>query len=292
MGKKTPRPRTQARTPFKTAPEAKPRTKGEWKERLPAKKAPKTSTKRTPERKEAPEAGLVRLQKIIAEAGVTSRRKAEELMLEGRVRVNGRVVDELGAKADPLKDKIEVDGRNISHKGPPTYILLNKPKGYISSVSDPLKRPVVVDLIKGGTRVFPVGRLDYDAEGVLLLTNDGDLANRLIHPKFDVPKKYLVKVKDVPTQEEIQKLEKGVYLEDGRTLPAKARFIRKTQENSWIELTVTEGRNRLVKRMCLAIGHPVAKLKRVEFAGIKLGSLNPGQYRLLTKKEVERLKTL
>lgn len=289
MGKTAPKPRTQARKQFKTTPEAKPRTKGEWRSQLPRKKTP---VKPAPEKKEIPEAGKERLQKILARAGVASRRKAEELMLDGRVKVNGKVVAELGAKADPLKDKIEVDGRNISHKGPPAYILLNKPKGYISSVSDPLKRPVVTDIIKEKARVFPIGRLDYDAEGVILLTNDGELANKLIHPKFNVPKKYLVKVKDVPTAEDLQKLEKGVYLDDGRTLPAKARFIRKTQENSWIELTVTEGRNRLVKRMCMAIGHPVAKLKRVEFAGIKLGSLSPGQYRLLTNKEVERLKSL
>lgn len=203
------------------------------------------------------------------------------------------MVDQLGVKVDPDKDVIEVDGRNISSKGPRIYILLNKPKGYISSVTDPLKRPVVTDLIgQVPSRVFPVGRLDYDAEGVLLLTNDGEFSNRLIHPKFDVPKKYLVKVKDVPEKSDIEKLEKGVYLEDGKTRPAKARFIRKTQENSWIELTVFEGRNRLVKRMCLAVGHPVAKLKRIEFAGIKLGSLKPGEYRLLTRKEIEALRGL
>ncbi|MBI5826283.1 MAG: rRNA pseudouridine synthase [Deltaproteobacteria bacterium] len=171
-------------------------------------------------------------------------------------------------------------------------MLLNKPKGYISAVADPLKRPVVTDLLKVRERVFPVGRLDYDAEGALILTNDGELSNRLIHPKFKVPKKYLVKVRDVPTDEDLQKLRKGVYLDDGRTLPADAKFVRKTQENSWIELTVTEGRNRLVKRMCMAIGHPVSKLKRMEFAGIKLGALEAGQWRFLTPKEVERLKGL
>ncbi len=203
------------------------------------------------------------------------------------------MVDRLGTKVDPEKDVIEVDGRNITSKGPRIYILLNKPKGYISAISDPLKRPVVTDLVGNiSLRLFPVGRLDYDAEGVLLLTNDGEFSNRLIHPRFDVPKKYLVKVKDVPEKSDLEKLEHGVYLEDGKTRPAKTRFIRKTQENSWIELTVFEGRNRLVKRMCMAIGHPVAKLKRIEFAGIKLGSLKPGEFRLLTKKEVEALKGL
>ncbi|MEK7773412.1 MAG: pseudouridine synthase, partial [Deltaproteobacteria bacterium] len=181
--------------------------------------------------------------------------------------MNGKVVAELGAKADPATDRIEVDGKNLSFKGPLVYMLLNKPKGYISAVTDPLKRPVVIDLLKTRERVFPVGRLDYDAEGALILTNDGELTNRLIHPKFKVPKKYLVKVRDVPTEEDLLKLKNGVYLDDGRTLPADVRFVRKTQENSWIEITVTEGRNRLVKRMCMAIGHPVAKLKRMEFAG-------------------------
>lgn len=206
------------------------------------------------------------------------------------------MVTELGSKADPEKDRIAVDGRIISHaqeKIEKIYILLNKPKGVISTVSDPQGRPTVIDLIQGAkitTRVFPVGRLDYDAEGALLLTNDGELANKLIHPKYKIPKKYLVKVSDVPDDKDIAKLKKGVYLEDGRTLPAEARFIKATKTNSWIELTVYEGRNRLVKRMCFAIGHSVLKLQRVEFAGIKLGSLKPGEFRMLTGKEVERLK--
>ncbi|MBI5586957.1 MAG: rRNA pseudouridine synthase [Deltaproteobacteria bacterium] len=230
---------------------------------------------------------------MIASAGITSRRKAEELITQGRVTVNRETVTELGAKADPLKDTIAVDGKAISTRGPKIYVLLNKPKGYISSVSDPEKRPVVVELltrVKG--RVYPVGRLDYDAEGVLLLTNDGELSNKLIHPNFKVAKKYLVKVRDLPSKEDIDKLENGVWLDDGRTLPAKARLVRQTKENSWIELTVYEGRNRLVKRMCQAVGHPVAKLQRVEFAGIRLGEMKVGEWRFLTPAEVERLKSL
>ncbi len=206
--------------------------------------------------------------------------------------MNRKVADQPGIKADPDNDVIEVDGRSIASKGPKIYVLLNKPKGCISSVADPLGRPVVVDLVKTRSRVFPVGRLDYDAEGALLLTNDGEFANRLIHPKFAVPKKYLVKVRDVPDRSDLDRIEKGVRLEDGKTGPAKARLIRKTLENSWIELTVSEGRNRLVKRMCKAIGHPVAKLKRIEFAGIRLANLKPGEYRPLTKTEVEALKGL
>ncbi|MBI5810502.1 MAG: rRNA pseudouridine synthase, partial [Deltaproteobacteria bacterium] len=234
---------------------------------------------------------MERLQKVIARAGITSRRKAETLILEGRVTVNRQTVVELGTKVDPERDAIKVDGKPITSAGPLVYILLNKPKGYISSLSDPEKRPVVTDLVKRkGVRVYPVGRLDYDAEGVLLLTNDGELSNRLIHPSFSAPKKYLVKVRGVPDERGIKRLQEGVFLEDGRTVPAKAHLIRRTKENSWIELTVFEGRNRLVKRMCQAIGHPVSKLKRVEFAGIRLGILKPGQYRMLNSKEVEGLR--
>jgi len=237
--------------------------------------------------------GTERLQKIIASAGITSRRKAEELISEGRVTINGKVTTELGVKADPLKDRISVDGKPVTLSGPRIYVLLNKPKGYISSISDPENRPVVVDLLtKLKGRVYPVGRLDYDAEGVLLLTNDGEFSNKLIHPKFKVAKKYLVKVRDVPSKEDLAKLENGVRLEDGKTLPAKAHLVRQTKENSWIELTVFEGRNRLVKRMCQAVGHPVAKLQRVEFAGIRLGKMKIGEWRFLTSAEIERLKAL
>jgi pseudouridine synthase len=233
------------------------------------------------------------LQKILARAGVASRRKAEELITEGRVFVNGQPVTELGARADITVDKIEVDSNVISSRGPRVYFLLNKPTSTISAASDPRGRAVVVDLIKGVRhRVFPVGRLDYDAEGVLLMTNDGELSNRLTHPRSRIPKKYLVKVRGKPGQEAIKKLASGVYLEDGRTLPARAKFVRATLENSWIELLVTEGRNHLVKRMCLKVGHQVSKIRRTEFAGIKLGSLKPGEFRPLTKTEVAELKEL
>ncbi len=237
--------------------------------------------------------GGERLQKIMARAGIASRRKAEVLITEGRVFVNGVPVTELGARADAATDKIEVDGNVITSRGPRVYILLYKPTGTISAVSDPEGRPVVVDLITGvKQRIFPVGRLDYDAEGVLLLTNDGELTNKLIHPRARISKTYLVKVKGKPDQDAIRRLAEGVYLEDGRTLPARAKFVKAALENSWIELTVTEGRNHLVKRMCLKIGHPVAKIRRTDFAGIKLGALKPGEFRVLTKAEVEELKEL
>lgn len=253
---------------------------------------PETGRAKRPMTNETPDG--TRLQKAIADAGITSRRKAEEMILEGRVRVNGKTVTELGTRVDPFIDSIFVDGRRLNAKEGRVYVLLYKPRGVISSVSDPQKRPVVIDLIKKRikARVYPVGRLDYDAEGALLLTNDGEFSNGLIHPGAGVPKKYLIKVKDAPTAEAMARLEKGVSLEDGRTMPCHARFIRKTAENSWIELTVFEGRNRLVKRMCMAIGHPVQKLKRVEFAGVGLGSMKPGDYRLLTPDEVKRLKAL
>ncbi len=246
---------------------------------------------RPPEKHEAKTA-LQRLQKVIARAGITSRRKAEEMILEGRVKVNRKAVSTMGIKVDPDSDIVEVDGRRIAARpGLALYILINKPRGVISALSDPQKRPVVTALLKRiKTRVWPVGRLDYDAEGALLLTNDGDLGNRLLHPRYAVPKRYLIKVRGVPGESKLKKLERGVRLEDGRTLPCSVRLSRVTKENSWLELVVYEGRNRLVKRMCKAIGHPVTKLKRLEFAGLKVRGMKPGEYRTLTKKELERLR--
>ncbi len=213
------------------------------------------------------------------------------MILQGRVRVNRKTIDELGARADPYSDKIEVDGELIRFKTPSTYVLLNKPKNYISALKDPQNRPLVTELLKKvKRRVFPVGRLDYDAEGVLLLTDDGELANRLVHPRYKVKKKYLVKVRDVPDEKDLRRLREGVYLSDGRTNPAIVKLVRETRENSWIEITVTEGRNRLIKRMCERVGHPVSKLKRIEFAGFKLHRLKPGEYRFLSAEEVARLK--
>lgn len=233
-----------------------------------------------------------RLQKIIAQAGIASRREAEKLILEGRVTLNNKVVNEPGTKADIEKDIIKVDSKKIPFDTKKVYILLNKPKGCISTAFDPQDRPTVVALVKTKQRIFPIGRLDFDAEGAILLTNDGELTNKLIHPRYKVPKKYLVKVSDVPDERDIEKLRKGVHLEDGRTLPAEVKFVKKTETNSWLEITVYEGRNRLIKRMCFAIGHSVLKLKRIEFAGIKVGNLKPAEYRFLTTQEVDGLKML
>ncbi|MCI0528805.1 MAG: rRNA pseudouridine synthase [Nitrospira sp.] len=234
-----------------------------------------------------------RLQKIIARAGITSRRKAEELILEGRVKVNGRVVTELGSKADAEQDHIKVDGKLIHLKQPQTYLMLNKPRGYVTTLSDPEGRLTVMDLLKGvRQRVFPVGRLDYDTEGLLLLTNDGNLAHGLMHPSYEVPKTYLAKVKGVLKDEEIKKLEKGVPLLDGKTAPCTIKKIRKTQENSWLEVTLHEGKKRQVRRMLEKINHPVLKLKRIRYAFLGLAGLLPGQYRHLSSQEVKRLKSL
>ncbi len=205
------------------------------------------------------------------------------------------MVRELGVKADPEKDLIEVDGEPVTlKKKKPYYILLYKPKGYISSVKDQFARPTVLTLLGKDVkeRVYPVGRLDYDAEGVLLITNDGELANRLIHPRYEVPKTYHVKVKGTPDEKDLKKLRQGVHLREGKTKPAKVRLLGRARENTWLEITVTEGRYRLIKRMCWNVGHPVCKLKRVRFAGLGLGKLKPGQYRHLTAEEVERLKRL
>ena len=243
-------------------------------------------------------AGPERLQKIISALGIASRRGAEEMITDGRVTVNGKVVTTLGTKADRGKDSIKVDGKLVTSRGGDdrVYILLNKPKGYITALTDPHQRPLVIDLLpRVKERVYPVGRLDYDTEGVLLLTNDGDLSNRLLHPRYKVPKVYLVKVRGVTNERTLDKLRRGVTLADGRTKPAEVKFIKKATEtanNSWIEITLLEGRNRLVRRMCEAVGHPVNKLKRTAFADLTAGSLKVGSYRRLRLSEIKRLKGL
>ena len=234
---------------------------------------------------------LERLQKIIAAAGITSRRAAEELIAEGRVRVNGQVVTEPGSKADPAKDHIKVDGKLINPHQPPTYIMLNKPAGYMTTLSDPEGRPTVQDLLKGvKTRVYPVGRLDYNTEGLLLLTNDGDFAHLITHPKHEFPKTYRAKVKGVLEEQQIEKLEAGVYLDDGKTAPARVRKVSKEEMNSWLEITIHEGRKRQVRRMFDHVGHSVIKLKRIRTGSLALGDLPEGSFRHLTSEEVKALR--
>lgn len=236
---------------------------------------------------------LERLQKVISHAGIASRREAERLITEGRVAVNGSIVTRLGTKVDPTCDKVKVDDRLVKSFPEKVYIMMNKPVGCVSSLKDPQERPVVTDLLGNiNTRVFPVGRLDYDAEGLLLLTNDGELAHRLQHPRYRISRTYEVKVKDVPTADGLSRLRKGVRLEDGITLPAKVTFLKKAMKNCWLKIIIYEGRNKQVKRMCAAIGHSVMKLKRVKLGPLGLGSLLRGQYRHLTKDEVKKLYTL
>lgn len=235
-----------------------------------------------------------RLQKIIAAAGIASRRKAEELISSGRVAVNGQTVTELGTKADPERDHIRVDGKLLHGPQKHVHILLNKPKGYVTTVSDPEGRPTVMNLLTGlKARVYPVGRLDYASEGLLLLTNDGDLAARLMKAASHVPKTYLVKVSGQPDETAISRLRAGVSIptEKGRrvkTAPAKIRVIREAA-NPWYEITLMEGRNRQIRRMFEQVGHHVEKIKRVRYGPLEL-DVHPGEYRLLTPQEVARLR--
>lgn len=233
-----------------------------------------------------------RLQKILAAAGKGSRRQAEEWISAGRVQVNGRIAT-LGESADPLLDRIEFDGQALRGPVAGIYLLLNKPSGYVTSLSDPQGRPVVTELVQAvGERVYPVGRLDLTTEGLLLLTNDGALANHLAHPRHQVEKTYLVRVRGVLADADRRKLEQGVELEDGMTAPARIARVRVVGQHSWFEITIHEGRNRQVRRMCETVGYPVSRLKRVRLAFLTLEGLQTGQFRHLSRQEVARLKAL
>src|SRR5687767_6249363 len=235
-----------------------------------------------------------RLQKLIAAAGVASRRHAEELISAGRVTVNGEVVKELGTKADPEKDHIKVNGKLINpqlQSREKIYVLLNKPKGYLSSVSDPEGRPLVTELIPQSLgRLHPVGRLDFNTEGLLLLTNDGEFTNFITAARNKVKKVYEVKVKGVPTEKAIERLRRGVSLEDGvRAAPVQVKELGVTATNAWFEIVLHEGRNQQIRRMFDAIGHSVVKLKRSAIGFLKDEKLATGQWRLVTNAEVARL---
>lgn len=231
-----------------------------------------------------------RLQKIIARSGLTSRRAAEEFITAGRVRVNGRIVNELGAKADPRKDKIEVDGTRLVAE-PPVYLVLHKPKNVVSTLSDPEGRPTVAEYVRNaGARVFPIGRLDFATSGVLLMTNDGDFSNAMLHPKGGVPKTYVVKVHGVMDDDDAQLWRKGVELEDGKTLPAEVRILRHEGDKTWMEVTLREGRNQQIRRMGEATRFPVMRLARLSFAGVTSENLLPGKWRLLTIDELQEIR--
>ncbi|MBQ2698892.1 MAG: rRNA pseudouridine synthase [Firmicutes bacterium] len=234
-----------------------------------------------------------RLQKVLAARGVASRRACEELITAGRISVNGVIVTELGCKVDPAKDELALDGSPIAAPPRLRYILLNKPAGYITSANDERGRRTVLDLLKGvEERVYPVGRLDYDTCGLLILTNDGELTNALLHPSYQVDKTYQALAEGQITERELERLRRGVRLKDGMTAPAEVRLRRRDAKGSLVELTIHEGRNRQVRRMLEAVGHPVLHLKRISFAGLQAGNLPLGSFRDLTAAEVRALQKL
>lgn len=233
---------------------------------------------------------MERLQKYMARCGVASRRKCEELIVQGRVKVNGRTVKELGVKIDPDADRVEVDGKALKEEKRKVYIMLNKPAGYVTTVRDQFGRPTVLDLVKGvKERIYPVGRLDYDTRGLLLLTNDGKFAHYMTHPSHQIEKVYHATVKGIPSEENLERLRRGIKIEGYVTSPAKAAIIKKYKDRALLELTIREGRNRQVRKMCDAIGHPVIKLKRMQIGKLKLGNLKEGEWRYLEKEELGRL---
>ncbi|MDG1480482.1 MAG: pseudouridine synthase [Myxococcota bacterium] len=235
-----------------------------------------------------------RIQKIIARSGLASRREAEQLVLDGRVKVNGETIYQPGYPVDSEKDLIKVDDEPLPGAPEPVYLLLFKPRGYITSRRDPEGRKEVLSLVAHlKVRVETVGRLDINTTGAILLTNDGDLANKLTHPKSRVPKRYMAKVWKTPSERTLNRIRRGVHLEDGRTSPCKVRLADQTEgENAWVEITVTEGRNRLIRRLFETVNHPVSKLRRESFATISVRGMEPGQVRRLSGEELQRLRDI
>ncbi len=236
---------------------------------------------------------MIRIQKYLAEAGIASRRQAEELIRAGRVQLNGETLTQMGTVIDPAKDQVRVDGKEVQQKEGKVYLLLNKPVGVVTTLHDPQRRKKITDLLKGvKERVYPVGRLDFNTEGLLLLTNDGELAYRLTHPRFKVDKTYVAEVRGHMEADVMTRLKKGVMLEDGLTSPAKINLLAKNSIRTLFEITIHEGRNRQVRRMCEAVGHPVKALRRVRFGPLKLEHLEPGEFRNLTVEEIKSLKKI
>ncbi|MCF0135889.1 MAG: rRNA pseudouridine synthase [Lachnospiraceae bacterium] len=235
-----------------------------------------------------------RLQKYMAECGVGSRRRCEEIIKEGRVKVNGATVTEMGFKVDPGKDIVEYAGKVLKNTQPATTVLLNKPAGFVTTARDQFGRPDVTQLVRmNGVRLYPVGRLDYQTTGLLLLTNDGELAYKLTHPAHQIDKVYRALVRGEIKLEAIRRLEEGVTLEEGVvTSPAKVKLLGIKGGNSTIEITIHEGRNHQVRRMAEAVGYPVLRLRRIQEGPLKLGNVKEGEYRVLSDKEVEALKKL
>ncbi|MCK5245151.1 MAG: rRNA pseudouridine synthase [Desulfobacterales bacterium] len=232
-----------------------------------------------------------RIQVVLARAGIASRRKSGTIVREGRVRVNGEVVREPGFPVTFGKDDIRVDGCAVAGPEPKFTVILNKPRGMVTTLRDPQGRPTVMDIVAGiRERLFPVGRLDYDTEGLLLLTNDGLLAQRLQHPRHGVEKTYEAKVRGGPNASAIKQLRFGVVIDGRKTAPARVKMIGKTEKHTWIEIRICEGRNRQVRKMCAVVGHRVLKLKRTGYGPLRLGRLKPGSFRALTAREISVLK--
>lgn len=235
----------------------------------------------------------MRINKYIASCGVASRRKAEELINEKRVKVNENIIEELSFQVDEVKDIVKVDDKIISLDEKSVYMVLNKPEGYITTVKDQFNRPSVLDLVSDiKERIYPVGRLDYETSGLLLLTNDGDLTYKLTHPKHEIDKTYMAILKGIPDNEDIQNFESGLYIEDYKTAPAKFKIVKINEEKNYsiCEIKIHEGRNRQVRKMCRAINHPVMRLKRVAMGEITLNKIEVGSYRYLTEEEINYLK--
>jgi len=233
----------------------------------------------------------LRLNKFLSKAGITSRREADKMIAEGRVQVNGEVIQILGYKIDDEKDCVDLDGKRVKSDKGLTYLLLNKPSGYLVTLKDPFKRPTIMSLLpQMKRRIFPVGRLDFDSEGLLLLTNNGELAYRLMHPRYKVRKEYLLTVKGKPDPSSLSSIKKGIYLDGKKTAPAKITQIASSQKRSHLRVEIYEGRKRELRRMFEATGYRVMKLKRIKFAGLTLGKLKKGEWRYLTRKEIDLLR--
>jgi 23S rRNA pseudouridine2605 synthase len=231
----------------------------------------------------------VRLQKYLSMSGIASRRKAEEMIAAGRVKVNGMIVVEPGTKVKP-DCIVEVDGKKITPDTQKIYIILNKPTGYVTTVKDQFSRPTVIDLVKGiGERVYPVGRLDYDTSGLLILTNDGDFTYRITHPSYEKTKVYTAEIKGLPETAEINAFRAGLNIEDYVTSPAKFKILERRSKSTVVEITIHEGRNRQIRKMCEAIGHPIIKLKRTAIGSLILGDLKEGSWRVLNENEINSL---
>ncbi|MFA7549921.1 MAG: pseudouridine synthase [Sedimentibacter sp.] len=231
-----------------------------------------------------------RLQKYIARCGIASRRKAEEIILQGNVKVNGIIVKELGSKISPEKDVVTVYNKRIQEKEEHIYIKLYKPEGYITTVKDQFNRKTVLDLVNIKERIYPIGRLDYDTSGLLLLTDDGDLANKLMHPKYRIFKTYEADIKGSISEDSINILKNGILIDGYKTAPAKVKLINRSQKNTSVQISIHEGKNRQVRKMFEKIGHRVIKLKRISFGNINLGGLMEGQWIYLTDDEIKYLK--